>query len=371
MGRISQTFDKAGLFSLTYFELIGKYKMGKLFLYVTCTVLLSVLLFSTSLGDEESNDVQEAFEIGIKEASLSGKSGGVKKSFPQKKSGRRNSKNVKGKEAKKPKTPKGKKSSRNGKQTKRRKAMKRKSTNSVKRKGKGIPKTNPSLRVSSKQRATATCPTEKATSLKLLYNQVYNFKKQLKRAQNQANIVKKKKAKKDNFAKDAAILTDVVGGNLTNPICSGSSATNAASLASTLSSCSSSITTSCEDITINSTLTGSCSDTMSTFEAILTTCKTDDSCTCWNEAFAMKSSITGCSAVEEANSVKSKKKSCLKIFSSCKSAQDSAVHYTATCPATTTVPTVSTTKSARRRNFVEKLLARNLIRHSHDEAMKA
>merc|ERR1711874_342603 len=352
MGRISQTLDKAGLFSLTYFQLSGKYKMGKLFLYVTCTVLLSVLLFSTSLGDEESNDVQEAFERGIKE--VSGKSGRVKKSFPQKKSGRRNNSNIKVKEAKKPKTPKGKKSSRKGKQTKRRKAMKRKSTNSVmKRKGKGIPKTNPSLRV--------------------LYNQVYNFKKQLKRAQNQANIVKNKKAKKDNFAKDAAILTDVVGGNLTNPTCSaeGSSATNAASLASTLSSCSSSITTSCEDITINSTLTGSCSDTMSTFEAILTTCKTDDSCTCWNEAFAMKSSITGCSAVEEANSVKSKKKSCLKIFSSCKSAQDSAVHYTATCPATTTMPTASTTKSARRRNFVEKLLARNLIRHSHHEAMKA
>merc|ERR1711874_963710 len=352
MGRISQTLDKAGLFSLTYFELSGKYKMGKLFLFATCTVLLSVLLSSTSLGDEESNDVQEAFERGIKE--VSGKSGRVKKSFPQKKSGRRNNSNIKVKEAKKPKTPKGKKSSRKGKQTKRRKAMKRKSTNSVmKRKGKGIPKTNPSLRV--------------------LYNQVYNFKKQLKRAQNQANIVKNKKAKKDNFAKDAAILTDVVGGNLTNPTCSaeGSSATNAGSLASTLSSCSSSITASCEDITINSTLTGSCSDTMATFEAMVTTCKTDDSCTCWNEAFAMKSAITGCSAVEEANSVKSKKKSCLKIFSSCKSAQDSAVHYTATCPATTTVPTVSTTKSARRRNFVEKLLARNLIRHSHDEAMKA
>merc|ERR1711913_216712 len=109
MGRISQTFDKAGLFSLTYFELIGKYKMGKLFLFATCTVLLSVLLFSTSLGDEESNDVQEAFERGIKE--VSGKSGRVKKSFPQKKSGRRNNSNIKVKEAKKPKTPKGKKSS--------------------------------------------------------------------------------------------------------------------------------------------------------------------------------------------------------------------------------------------------------------------
>ena len=67
------------------------------------------------------------------------------------------------------------------------------------------------------------CPAEKAFSLKLLYNQVYNFKKHLKRAQSQADIVKKKRKKKDNFQKDAAILTDVVGGNLTNPTCSANS----------------------------------------------------------------------------------------------------------------------------------------------------
>ena len=63
----------------------------------------------------------------------------------------------------------------------------------------------------------------KSNLFELLYNQVYNFKKQLKRAQSQADTVEKKRKKKDNFQKDAAILTDVVGGNLTNPTCSAKS----------------------------------------------------------------------------------------------------------------------------------------------------
>ena len=71
-----------------------------------------------------------------------------------------------------------------------------------------------------KFRQTITfCPAEKASALKLLYNQVYNFKRQLKRAQSQVNTVKNKKGKKDSFRKDAAIVTDSVGGNLLEPTC--------------------------------------------------------------------------------------------------------------------------------------------------------
>merc|ERR1712025_1132637 len=128
-------------------------------------------------------------------------------------------------------------------------------------------------KVSRSGKQSTFCPTEKATALKLLYNQVSNFKKQIKRAKNHANIVKNKKSKKDSFAKDAAILTDVVGGNLTKPTCSakGRSASSAAGHGSTLSSCSSTISSSCPEITINTTLTGACSDTMDSFESKVTT----------------------------------------------------------------------------------------------------
>lgn len=55
----------------------------------------------------------------------------------------------------------------------------------------------------------------------LICCQVYNFEKQLKRAQSFASIVSKKKGKKDNFAATASILTDVVGGDLNKPSCAG------------------------------------------------------------------------------------------------------------------------------------------------------
>jgi len=332
--------------------------MGKFVFYAAIAVLLIVLFASTSHGDEESKDAKEAFERVIRDARRRARKGGrePKKGSVHKvaRPGRRKNKIVKNK-----KKSKGK----NKGHILRKKG--RKGNNSKK----------DSQRKSEKQ--INFCPTEKATSLKLLYNQVANFKKQIKRATSHAKIIKNKKSKKDNFAKDAAILTDVVGGNLTKPTCSakGRSASNAASQGSVLSSCSSTIESSCQEITINATLTGACSDTMTTFENKVTTCKTDDSCSCWTEAFAMKSDITKCKASDEADAVKAKKKSCLKTFSNCKSAQDSAVQYTATCPAqtssATTIATASTTKSARRRNLVEKFLARNLIKRNHQSAFKA
>ena len=107
----------------------------------------------------------------------------------------------------------------------------KKNTSHSKKRGKSTkksPKSRKSKQIKStkngcSRQTSEFCPAEKASSLKLLYNQVYNFKKQLKRAQSQADIVEKKRKKKDNFQKDAAILTDVVGGNLTNPTCSANS----------------------------------------------------------------------------------------------------------------------------------------------------
>ena len=81
---------------------------------------------------------------------------------------------------------------------------------------------NKKLRDTNKQQTTF-CPVEIATSLKLLYNQVYNFNKQLKRAETDASIVKKKNSKRTVFLKDALILTDIVGGDLAKPSCSSGS----------------------------------------------------------------------------------------------------------------------------------------------------
>merc|ERR1711892_441712 len=268
----------------------------------------------------------------------------VRQNFPKKKrSFKKKSSQRKAKKIKRKKKSKQKQIS-----TKKLKLKQKKKSKKVKPQRSKKQMKNPRMKESCSRQSTF-CPVEKATSLKLLYNQVYNFKKQLKRAQNQAKIVQKKKLKNNIFTKDALILTDILGGNLTDPTCSATAATKrsasqASSAGSTLAACSASITTSCQDITINATLTGSCSATMTAYEKKIAECRSSG-CSCWTEAVAMKSDVTRCNAVTESDTVKTKKKTCLKTFSGCKKAQDSAVEYTATCPASVTSTSTTSTSS--------------------------
>ena len=111
----------------------------------------------------------------------------------------------------------GRKARRKNKSIKKRtkKRQGKKANKSGKKKAEKKPKT----RSGCSRQTTTFCPAEKALALKLLYGQVANFFRQLKRAENHAKIVAKKKEKKDNFESDAAILQDAVGGNISDPTC--------------------------------------------------------------------------------------------------------------------------------------------------------
>jgi len=365
--------------------------MGKLCLTVTCAILLTVLFSSSSLGAEHSKEVEN--ERRVRDA-------GVNTGRPERKSkqlqgrmknGKNRRINIKmkstheGKRSNKKQNISGKKKGqfqRRKSKKKRKSKMKRKSKKSRKSlqtKKKGNIRAKQVQNGRSRQNKDF-CSYEKANSLKLLYNQVYNFKKKLRSVQRQFKITKKKKEKKDIFQEAAAIVTNIVGGNLTEPNCSAkvSLSSIAATQGLILCGCSTKIATSCEEIPFNSTLSGTCNARMNTFEKKVEQCKEDDSCSCWTEAFDMKSDIIICNATIEANLFKNKKKTCLKTFGNCKTAQDSAVQYIATCPTqintisttttttTTTTITTTTTKSAGlRRNIVEKILARNLMRRSY------
>jgi len=213
-------------------------------------------------------------------------------------------------------------------------------------------------------RQSSFCPAEKAQVLNLLYNKVTNFFKQLKRAENWGKIVSKKKAKKDDFVNDAAILEDAVGGNFSDATCSSRkrAASTAKEKGELLKNCSNSISENCPDITIDSSVSGDCNSKMKEFETKVTTCKSDDSCTCWTDALAMKSDLSSCSAVDELNRVQGLKDKCVSQFGECKKAQDSAVELTATCPAPSgTTPTMTTMPSKRRRILAD-ILAKNVMK---------
>jgi len=214
------------------------------------------------------------------------------------------------------------------------------------------------------RQSTTFCPAEKAMALNLMYNKVANFFKQVNRAKNFAKIMEKKKGKKDDFANDAAILEDAVGGNLSAPACTRAGrSSDAKDQGELLKNCSNSIEESCADVTINTTVTGDCDTKMKAFETKVTECKTSDDCTCWTAALAMKSDLTPCNALDELNRVKALKDSCVSNFGDCKKAQDSAVELTATCPASQP-SNMMTTMAAKRRRLVADILAKSLIHYN-------
>merc|ERR1719464_260631 len=204
-------------------------------------------------------------------------------------------------------------------------------------------------------RQSAFCPAEKAQALNIYY-------KQLKRAENWAKTVLKKKEKKDGFVNDALILEDAVGGDVSAPVCS-SNARSASASGATLKNCSASIEDSCADISIDASVSGDCKTKMETFQTKVDGCKTSDDCACWIEAFAMKSDLSSCEAKTEMDRVQGPKTSCLSKFSECKQAQDAAVELTAPCPASQTTMTTGaamTTMAAKRRKLIANILHRNV-----------
>lgn len=106
-----------------------------------------------------------------------------------------------------------------GKKLKNRKLKKRGGAKKMKKQSKRRSKKERKGGKNCRQATSTFCPADKALSLKMLYGQVANFFRQLKRAENHAKIVSKKKEKKDVFASDAAILEDAVGGDFSAPSC--------------------------------------------------------------------------------------------------------------------------------------------------------
>jgi len=243
---------------------------------------------------------------------------------------------------------------------KKKKRTQKKKRNGRKKSGRnGLKKRRP--KKCSPRQSSSFCPAEKAQTMNLLINKVANFFKQLKRSEQWRDLVGKKKAKKEDFASDAAVLTDAVGGDVANPSCASSRAAasrSASDVGQTLKNCSTSIGAACGDVTIDSAVATDCKTKMEAFQSKVTTCKTDDSCTCWTEALAMKGDLSCSSATTaEMNRVKGLKDSCLSKFGDCKRAQDGAVEFTATCPGASMMTTARTVK----RKWLLDMVARNRV----------
>ena len=192
--------------------------------FLVILVLLVVLTADGRRGDgEKRREIQVRGKNEKKKAASSGRRMKGRRRQNKKRKAKKMSKKFKrrGKNQSKDSKRKGKKLSKNSKRggSKKSRSSKpgRKSVSGGSKNKKRKSKKKSRARQSKNCRQTTFCPADKALSLKILYGQVANFFRQLKRAENHASIVKKKKSKKLDFANDAVILKDAVGGNFFAP----------------------------------------------------------------------------------------------------------------------------------------------------------
>merc|ERR1739844_51878 len=147
---------------------------------------------------------------------------------------RNNNKNAQRKKARSNKGKKGQRKNRNnrkngvrngkGKKNGNKKRNKNNGKRNNKNAGKGQKKKRKNQETQARQSEclATSCVDNAVKAMKLLKDKVLNFEKQEKRIAKKSNIGSKKSDKQDDFKPTLQRLSDAAGGNLSAPVCSGS-----------------------------------------------------------------------------------------------------------------------------------------------------
>merc|ERR1711874_243428 len=214
----------------------------------------------------------------------------------------------------------------------------------------------------------ATCLANIGTVMDYEGNQVGNFERQKKRIESFSTLMGKKGGKKDNFANSTTYLDTALG---TDKNCSKAGSSGVADTAketySTLSGCSSSISSGCSVPagSFNQTSLDSCLERFTALKTKTAECYSQISadsadlsaaCTCYAAALVLvnEAKAASCSAKASFDAVKAAKDNCLGNFSACKKAEDNSHSTNHSCnggttptpPTTVAVTTTTTTTPA-------------------------
>merc|ERR1711874_611892 len=173
----------------------------------------------------------------------------------------------------------------------------------------------------------ATCLANIGTVMDYEGNQVANFERQKKRIENFNTLMGKKGGKKDDFANSTSYLETSLG---TDKNCSKAGSSGVADTAketyTTLSGCSSSISSGCE-------VPAGTFNQVSADSADLSA-----ACTCYAAALELvnEAKAASCSAKSSFDAIKASKDNCIGNFSACKKAEDASVGLIHSCNGGTT-----------------------------------
>merc|ERR1712088_1091967 len=181
-----------------------------------------------------------------------------------------------------------------------------------------------------------SCVDNAVKAMKLLKDKVLNFEKQEKRIAKKSNIGSKKSDKQDDFKPTLQRLSDAAGGNLSAPVCSGSTDSAGAAtmlgLAQNLSSCADSIHAACDTSNLpapNATKIAECKAAIATLKGYTDECAALEgaaACECWmpnpNVTAAM-AVIKTCDLSKNNTAMVDAVKGCKAAFGKCRKEEDS------------------------------------------------
>ena len=266
---------------------------------------------------------------------------GVKKNKKGKSDTRKGRKNkikskLRGHEKKKLKKKREKQKKKSKKQKKKSKKQKRKSKKQ-KKKSKKEKKKSKKERIQNDERDDSCLSTDCVDLVvsinELMRFKVSNFQKQVKRILKKRDIGSKKSSKNSVF-KSALSRLAVSGGNISDPVCAGSTGNTGAqqitNLSETLTTCETNITALCDPSNmpeVNLTFIGSCEVSISAFEAFISKCSAlsgAEACACWSDSnsTSLIAAVKQCDLGDLPKETRYALEDCKSAFGTCRKYED-------------------------------------------------
>ena len=180
-----------------------------------------------------------------------------------------------------------------------------------------------------------TCVDYAVNALRMLKDKVANFEKQYKRINKKSNLGEKKSGKQDEFKPVLQRLSDGAGGNISAPVCSGSTdnagAETMKNLSMTLSTCADDIHAACDTSNLptpNATMISECNSSITIVKAYTDECmelEGAEACACWEPTDDVKAAmdvVKDCDISKNNTAMVKAAKTCTEAFGKCRKAQD-------------------------------------------------
>ena len=305
-------------------------------------------------GSSKEDNQVGSFESGLARASRQAERQKVakkdkkKSKNAQKKKKRNNNKNgqrkktrsnkrkgLKGKKGQKQRRRNRKNGQRGGKGKKKAERRQKEKNGKKKRKRKNQQKRMNAAKARNSTCLSTTCVDNAVEAMKLMKDKVVNFEKQDKRITKKSGIGGKKSGKQHDFKPTLQRLSDAAGGNISAPVCSGSSESAGAkqmlNLSMTLKSCADDIHAACDTSNLpspNATKISECKAAIEIFKNYTDTCQDligSAACDCWTpsaDVTAAMAIVKTCDLSKNNTAMVSAVKSCKSAFGKCRKYED-------------------------------------------------